>query len=237
MKKVIGITGRKRHGKDTASAFIMQFCSEQGIPSKKIAFADKVRELILRSAPNNIPLTFADLSGKGKIDRDNDDIFEYYGAGNENRILEMEAWKLCFMSELNDEKCWLKPEYNFFNVPVMEIEDKVTIRMLLQFLGTDIGKHCYSESIWIDMALREGRKFDGVVIYSDVRFNDEAQAVLSEGGSNYSIYMKNAPVEQDTHESEAGVSPHLINAIIENVYGELQQFQDKVQQTILGDLA
>lgn len=236
MKKVIGITGRKRHGKDTASAFIMQFCSDKGIPSKKIAFADKVRELILRSAPESMSITFNDLSGEGDIDRDNDDVFEYYGIETNNRSMIVEEWKFRFMVELNQEGFWLKTEFNCMSVPVMPFDDKVTVRMLLQFFGSDIARDCYSKSIWIDMALREGRNFNGVVIYSDVRFNDEAQAIIDEGGSNYIVYMKNAHTEQDTHESEAGVSPHLIHADIENVYGEMMQFQDKVKQTILGDI-
>lgn len=57
---------------------------------------------------------------------------------------------------------------------------ELSARIALQTLGTEWGRNC-DPNMWINYALRRARKHQAVVI-SDIRFENEAQAVIEAGG-------------------------------------------------------
>lgn len=69
--------------------------------------------------------------------------------------------------------------------------DWLTPRYALQTLGTDWGRDCY-ENVWVDYLLRrvDRLKRQGTVkavIVTDVRFNNEAERIVQEGGHVVSV--------------------------------------------------
>lgn len=56
------------------------------------------------------------------------------------------------------------------------------IRRLLQRMGTEAGRETLWDSIWIDAALT-GLPEDAKVVVTDVRFPNEAQAIIERGGT------------------------------------------------------
>jgi hypothetical protein len=48
-------------------------------------------------------------------------------------------------------------------------------------MGTEVGREMFGQHVWIDKALESASGLDRVV-YSDVRFHDEAEAILNAGG-------------------------------------------------------
>lgn len=94
-------------------------------------------------------------------------------------------------------------------------------RQLLQTLGTEWGRGTVHPEIWIRIAMeRAGRHlaFNGVVV-TDVRFDNEAQAIIAAGGEVWRVTRPGWRCLSDDsaqHPSEAGVSEHLIARTIDN---------------------
>lgn len=60
------------------------------------------------------------------------------------------------------------------------------VRPLLQRMGTEVGRKLFGESFWIDQALKLAASYDNVV-FSDVRYMNEANVLKFEGGTVWRI--------------------------------------------------
>ena len=75
-----------------------------------------------------------------------------------------------------------------------------------------------ADDIWIRLALQRADRFERAVI-SDVRFDNEAQAIKDAGGSVWLVTRPAATClagATASHSSERGVSASLIDATIRN---------------------
>ena len=92
-------------------------------------------------------------------------------------------------------------------------------RFLAQTLGTEWGREIVGHDIWINACL-EGIDLEMNTVITDVRFDNEAQAIKERGGIIFEI---GRPSYWDTlhkgHSSEGGVSMHLIDWVISNDKG------------------
>lgn len=95
-------------------------------------------------------------------------------------------------------------------------------RELLQLFGTEFGRNLISKSIWIDLAMQkvEGYSSAGVsVVVTDVRFDNEAQAIKDRGGLVWQV-VRDAPScltdGAARHASEGGISLAYIDQILFN---------------------
>lgn len=98
--------------------------------------------------------------------------------------------------------------------PVSVLNGK-TARHIMQTLGTEWGRQRLGQSLWTDVALRRAETMPLCVI-TDVRFDNEAQAVASAGGVVIKILREGMGPSGDAHASEAGVSAHLIHDTVYN---------------------
>lgn len=94
-------------------------------------------------------------------------------------------------------------------------------RELLQTLGTEWGREMVCQDIWIKIALRRAEEYlaDGwSVAITDVRFENEAEAILAAGGQVWLVERPGAGLAgaAASHSSEAGVSRHLISEVVRN---------------------
>lgn len=92
-----------------------------------------------------------------------------------------------------------------------------TYREALQTLGTDWGRQMIGPDIWCNAAMsiadrlvEEGKN----VVFDDVRFDNEAQAIVDRGG--FVIRITRPGVNSMGHASEAGISPKLIGGTLFN---------------------
>jgi hypothetical protein len=104
-------------------------------------------------------------------------------------------------------------------------------RRLLQTLGTEWGRQIIDTNIWVNILSREVSKLDpdwynGVVI-PDVRFNNEAEWILANGGQVWHVERPGALVVAP-HISENGVDSRLISWNICND-GTLDDLYEKVE--------
>lgn len=101
-----------------------------------------------------------------------------------------------------------------------------TWREAAQTLGTEWGRSL-DENIWVKLtmaSLEYGKNY----VFSDVRFDNEATAILKENGFNIKILGRKADLgENSAHPSEKGVADCWCNAeidntdSIDNLYNEL----------------
>lgn len=134
MAKIIGLSGWARTGKDTVAEHLV---AAHGF--KRMAFADPMREALLRLDP------MVDAAAGFSI-RVSDAIEKYGWDGYKESPYGLE------------------------------------IRALLQLLGTEVGRQMLGENVWVDYAMKSIQDADNIV-FTDVRFKNEAQAIKDAGGS------------------------------------------------------
>ena len=90
-------------------------------------------------------------------------------------------------------------------------------RRLLQSLGTEWGRDMIHPEIWV-MSLMQ--RVEGVqdAVITDVRFSNEAEAILARGGEVWRVVGREASIgaEASGHSSEGGVADKYISATITN---------------------
>jgi len=90
-------------------------------------------------------------------------------------------------------------------VPIPQIGR--TPRYCFQTLGTEWGRQLISPTLWIDIAKRtveEAHRLNQHAVISDIRFEDEAQAVRDMGGTVVHI-VRPSDSAPDEHASEKGL--------------------------------
>lgn len=60
------------------------------------------------------------------------------------------------------------------------------VRPLLQRMGTEVGRNMFGEDFWVDYAIGKSWQHDNVV-FSDVRFKNEANVIVKNWGLNWRI--------------------------------------------------
>lgn len=106
------------------------------------------------------------------------------------------------------------------------------VRILLQKMGTEVGREMFGEDVWVnrflDKLFEDGQMtFDtsegypkpvprGKIVVKDVRFDNEAREIRELGGVVVNVKRKEYSDDGDTHASELGVNPKLIDAVLIN---------------------
>jgi hypothetical protein len=101
-------------------------------------------------------------------------------------------------------------------------------RELLQTLGTEWGRGMVREDIWVRIAMRRASERERVVI-TDVRFENEAEAIRHAGGQVWLVERPGAGLAGAAggHSSEAGIPGHLVNQVVRNI-GTLDDLEEAV---------
>lgn len=162
-KAVIGLTGRKKSGKDTVCEIIGELLTAQRVSWKRIAFADPLKE-------------------------------------------ELAAACGVTVEEINAQK------------------DRY--RGGLQWWGTEF-RRTDDPDYWVKQAVKKIRQsLASVVIVTDCRFDNEAEAITQLGGVVLSVHRRGATVA-DYHASEGGVDVRYVSADIHNI-GTIEDLRSDV---------
>jgi hypothetical protein len=92
-------------------------------------------------------------------------------------------------------------------------------RRLLQTIGTEWGRETIHPEIWIMATLRRIDSSEaGVAVVTDVRFDNEAEAIQRRGGAVWRIVRPGAGLSglEGTHSSERGIPESLVDDEILN---------------------
>lgn len=98
------------------------------------------------------------------------------------------------------------------------------VRRLLQRFGTEAGREIHGEECWIDAAFRDLP--DGHVVFSDVRFRNEADRIRKAGGKIWRIERPGIG-PASAHPSETELVAYDFDLVIEND-GTLDELRDVV---------
>lgn len=102
--------------------------------------------------------------------------------------------------------------------PIQWLNDQ-TPRHLMQTVGTEWGRQMIHPHLWVESCLRRAswaRKVEGrPVVISDVRFDNEAEAIRAAGGQVWLLIRAKAGIS-GSHVSEAGVRADLIDGVVPN---------------------
>ena len=108
-------------------------------------------------------------------------------------------------------------------------------RHAAQCLGSEYGRVCLDKDIWIKLTMRklkEGKNY----VFSDVRFDNEAEAIINKGGFNIKLVGRKVDLGSSaSHASEAGISSSLITQVIDN-NGTIGDLKFKVNAAISSHL-
>ena len=91
-------------------------------------------------------------------------------------------------------------------------------RELLQTLGTEWGRKLVAEDMWVriaDQRLDRLEYDDTPAVIADVRFDNEAEWIRERGGEVW-LVQREPDGPTHAHVSESGISPHLIDRVIDN---------------------
>lgn len=100
-------------------------------------------------------------------------------------------------------------------------------RYLMQTLGTEWGRNLVHPQLWLLLAQQRLLQNGPGMIVTDVRFENEADWVRSQGGRVVHILRDDA-TKVEEHASEAGVAVADDDLIIHN-NGNLEEFQDRLR--------
>lgn len=108
-----------------------------------------------------------------------------------------------------------------------------TSRHLLQTLGTDWGREIIHKDIWVILKKREYQSnHKGLVVFSDVRFENEAEFIRSNG---FIIHIKGRDTYLDEdaskHQSEDGIEIKPNDQILDNS-GTLRQLEKRLDKIL-----
>jgi len=100
-----------------------------------------------------------------------------------------------------------------------------TPRQLAQQLGTNWGRHMVHSNIWVDATMRPAlayaRMMRSSLVFSDVRFENEAKAIRKAGG--YILILERLGyVPTDGHSSEAGIEALPGDVLLHGADGDVE---------------
>jgi hypothetical protein len=86
------------------------------------------------------------------------------------------------------------------------------------------------EDVWVNKAMRLANselKYSDVVIFDDIRFDNEAQAIRDAGGVVFQIDRESCYGDLDCHSSEDGIDLELVDCIVDNS-GAIEETVDAI---------
>lgn len=189
MKKIIGLTGKKRAGKDSAASFMDGY--------KKISFADPMREIMYRLCI--IP------EGWDYNENKEDEVLILFDDLNLN-VRMIVIGDILLKNEEEKESL-----YSF----IKTFKNRLfSAREFLQKLGTEWVRKTISEDLWVNYSLKKAKQTEGNVVFADVRYDNEAKAIIDAGGEVVLIKRKGQEESGDTHESEKGIDEKYVSTTI-----------------------
>ena len=103
------------------------------------------------------------------------------------------------------------------------IQWKISPRKAYQLFGTEFGRKQLKDTLWLDLAQ------DHDIIWTDVRFDNEAEYLKSKGGILIEVVSDRETTKESSHSSEAGVDKSYISITIDNT-GTLKKLEKEAEK-------
>ena len=113
----------------------------------------------------------------------------------------------------------------------------ISARQALQTLGTQWGRQMIHPDIWIDSLLKQCQRWGLVYVIPDVRFVNEARAIVEAGGQVWRLWRGGLKGEAGQHESEqdifTGAMTQYVKEEIDNRDWEIAQLESHVRSLLI----
>lgn len=202
MARIIALAGRAGAGKDTAASFIYEACKD----AKPASFAAPMKRFCQEV------YAFTDLQLYGPSEYRNKPDLRY---PREHGPFVGSRCACCLQSSIKEGtgRCYLTP------------------RFALQQLGTEWGRCCFTDT-WVSKALRDAQESTArVVVFTDCRFANEAQAIAQAGGE---VWLVRRDVElgigrdhASEQELESDAFMRSVSVVLEN-NSSVEQLRQRV---------
>lgn len=195
--RIIGLHGKAQSGKDTTFEFIQDWANSQDLLAERDAFADRLKISAARALGFQGP--------------------------------NYECIHFC-----NDLKYAATIDIKW-NQEALDASPSVTDswsgwslsgREFLQLYGTEAHREVFDPDFWISQVIDIDRGILDLLVITDVRFPNEAEAIKAEGGQIWHILRDGAGAGD--HASEQALDPDLIDCFIHND-GTLEELEDTVR--------
>lgn len=222
MTTLIGLTGRKRSGKDTVGGFLY------GYGFDRVSFAGPIKRILEHMDPyldgNRLMGSFSEGREMSRL------VDSFAQAVREHTIIEdldqnRRGRALDILDPFVTGSVRLGALLREAEGDWDQLKDEESnpfhreIRRLQQILGTEVGREILPGSVWVDTGMAEvarHRRDLASVVITDCRFDDEAEAVRAAGGKVVRVVRPSLPKPTDAHASESGISDHLVDREIVN---------------------
>ena len=210
---IIGIAGHAGVGKDTVGHMLLNLTNPYIWSWEIKKFAAKLKEMaaILLGVD---PIRFEDIEYKNSYLPSH---WDYWTVKGESFISENR-----FSSEKDAQML-----VDYFGEGEV-IYNQMTVRELLQDLGTEAVRDVVHPNTWVNALLNDYEESQDWII-TDVRFPNEVERIRELGGKI--IFVDDGKTRIINHESERPLEPAYIDAAIKN-YGTLQALQGQVEELI-----
>ena len=158
---------------------------------------------------------------------------QVYGTdGQKNQIVPHLRWEN-MPGVITDTKLWTKICGKNKNVDGLVFHKKgpMTARQFLQYMGTDVMRRIY-EPIWVNACLEDIRREEPLLaVIDDCRFQNEIEAVQSEGGKV--IGLSRSPYK-DSHKSEQALKDNWesVDDVIDNSKMKINEVNKEIIQLL-----
>ena len=224
MKNLIGISGKIGSGKDTVAAIIQELYPQYEV--KK--FAGKLKDIA--SILTGIPVhKFEDQEFKKEyLGKE----WNYYTISLLlNRELIQQSGRFATREEA--EKAMEVAKEAFKAIPVKYVvgQQQMTVRQLLQELGTNAMRNTLHENVWVNALMADYNK-DSNWIVTDCRFPNEAKIIEEKGG--ILLRVERSTCNLGTHTSETALDnfpfEHVIfnNGSMDDLRNEVKKFLESI---------
>lgn len=213
---LIGITGKAGHGKSTLGEMLSKL---SGYPT--LGLADELKNKV------NAIFGWDERHAFGQL-KEEEQYTQVIHNSRVNLILNT-----CWNGLVNIDYDTLRAFYTIFE-PYLHFDNmgfiqwKISPRKAYQLFGTEFARTHIRDTIWLDLAK------DSDVIWTDVRFNNEAEYLKSKGGILIEIVAERETTKENSHSSEAGVDESYISITIDNngTKKKLEKEAEKVWKAI-----
>lgn len=107
-------------------------------------------------------------------------------------------------------------------------------RELLQRYGTEAHREVFGSNFWVDRCFPKEADYPDkhIIVATDVRFDNEAKRIRDLGGVIWEIRRGKGNLDRsplpDDHSSENGLTPELVDLVIDNVEDDLRELERRV---------
>lgn len=204
---IIGITGKKRAGKNTAATILANVLTNEGNTVVITAYAKLLKQAILHGLTvgnvkdwNGKHFTFEDLDGETSFDRER--VFLSFHTTLEIVKTALSYLHLPYKDSVSGALA---------HSSVVKLNPPMySIRTILQIFGTEIVRTLYQDDFWIAHVESEYKALDdtnAIMLVTDARFDNEVEMIHRNGGKMIEIFTTlNNNESKDVHASESGVS-------------------------------